>query len=91
MINENASTPWTSQRSNFHAPIDLFERCLNGSPRVSAKPPQPHTQEQYHLFPKKYTITGTTTKVNTIPQTRMNKPNPPLDIKLFRFQLKKKS
>ena len=32
---------------------DLSDKCRNESPAVSARPPQPQTQEQYQRFPKK--------------------------------------
>ena len=37
-----------SHLSIFQATNLLSDNCLNGSPSVSASPPQPHTQEQYH-------------------------------------------
>ena len=41
------------QRSIFHALVDLLDNCRKGSPRVSARPPHPHTHEQYQRLPKK--------------------------------------
>ena len=40
-----------NQRSNFQTFIFLLDNCLKGSPAVSAKAPQPHTQEQYQRLP----------------------------------------
>ena len=42
----STSTMWMAQRSNFHALRDLSESWRNGSPAVSARPPQPQTHEQ---------------------------------------------
>ena len=38
-------------RSTFQDTVDLGVRCRQGSPSVSASPPQPQTQEQYHRLP----------------------------------------
>ena len=47
MTTTKTKTLWTTHRSIFQADSDLSLKCLNGSPAVSASPPQPQTQLQY--------------------------------------------
>src|SRR5690606_35380383 len=72
-----ASTLCTVHLSTFHDVSDFCERCLYGSPKVSASPPHPQTHEQYQRFPYKYTITGTAMKISAIPHPIINIPSVP--------------
>ncbi len=53
---------WMEIFSKRQARSDLLERWRQGSPKVLARPPQPHTQEQYQRLPKKIARTGTSTR-----------------------------
>ncbi len=85
------STPCTIQRSNFQARRDLSLSCRQGSPMVSASPPQPQTQLQYHRLPTRWTIRGTPTTIRMMPHTSMNSPMAPALWNCSSCQPKKKS
>ena len=86
-----ARMPCTIQRSTFQAAVDVSARWRYGSPAVSARPPQPHTHEQYHRLPKKNVSTGVTTASITTPQINMATPSVPSARSSAIFQGKNRS